>query len=98
MKNSRSSFFIWIVMGLLATFFILGCEDEEPTGGNPPEPVPANIFPLTPGNVLVYNSGTLLELDSDLPIAGTEVGYQSQWVIIGQIPVDLTYHHIPTLL
>jgi hypothetical protein len=98
MRKSKGRAFFWFVLGLFFTFFIWGCSEDKSPIVDDPDPVPANIFPLTPGNVLVYNSGTLLALDSDVPIAGTEVGYQSQWVITGQFPVGPPPYTNPTLI
>ena len=87
MKNCKNRVLSWFALGLLVFLFLWGCsEDENPVIDDTPDPVPANIFPLTPGHVLVYNSGTLLNLDTDVPIGGTENGFQSKWIIAGPVP------------
>ena len=99
MRENNRYFFIWFVLGILVTFITLGCsEDEETVQPPPPEPVPANIFPLTAGHVFVYNSGTLLNLDTDVPIAGSEVGYQSTWTIAGQVAPGPPPYTSPTVI
>lgn len=98
MKDFRSLIFFWCVIGLLSVSLISGCSEDESPIVDDPDPVPANIFPLTPGHVLVYNSGTLLNLDTDVPIAGTEIGYQSKWVIAGQLPVGPPPYTNPTVI
>jgi len=86
MKERLHYFFLLMITGVFSLFIIMGCDEEEsPIDDNTPDPVPANIFPLDSGHVLIYNEGTLLNLDTDVPIAGTEVGYQSKWIIAGRI-------------
>lgn len=99
MKNCKSMILSWFALGLLGFLFLWGCsEDENPVIDDTPDPVPANIFPLTPGHVLVYNSGTLLNLDTDVPIAGTENGFQSQWVIAGKVAPGPPPYTQPTVI
>jgi hypothetical protein len=99
MKERLRYFFILMMLGVLSLFLILGCdEDETPVEDDTPDPVPANIFPLTTGHVIVYNEGTLLNLDTDVPIAGTEVGYQSKWIIAGQVAPGPAPYTMPTVI
>ena len=99
MKNLKRIFPFIMVLGLLNSFMFTGCsKDDDPISGTPPESVPANIFPLTPGNVLIYNSGTLLSLDTDVPIAGSEVGYESKWIIAGKVAPGPPPHTQPTVI
>ncbi len=79
------SFLLAILMATSALF--VGCtKSESPTnGGTQPDPVPANIFPLIAGHVLMYNSGALLYLDTDSVIAGSSTGYASTWIVAGKV-------------
>lgn len=44
----------------------------------------ADLFPLIPGRVIVYGEGNLLYADTETPIPGTEVGFESKWIVTGQ--------------
>ena len=98
MKKSKSIALLRFVLGLLFTFLICGCSEDESPIDKTPDPVPANIFPLTPGNVLIYNSGTLLNLDTDVPIAGTEIGFESKWIIAGKVAPGPPPYTQPTVI
>ena len=99
MKERLRYIFLLIFTGVFSLFMVMGCdEDESPVEDTTPDPVPANIFPLTAGHVLVYNEGTLLNLDSDVPIAGSEVGYESKWVIAGQVAPGPAPYTMPTVI
>ena len=98
MRKIKGKAFFWFVLGLFFTFFIWGCSEDESPIVDDPDPVPANIFPLTPGNVLVYNSGTLLNLDTDVPIAGTEIGFESKWIIAGKVAPGPPPYTQPTVI
>lgn len=82
-------FVILFITGLTITSLTTnGCKEEDTTTDPPAEDltIPAAIFPLTPGRVIEYNSGTLLVNDSETPLAGSETGWQSKWIIAGPIP------------
>jgi len=98
MKERLHYFFLLMIAGVFSLFIITGCDEDESPIVDEPDPVPANIFPLTPGHVLVYNSGTLLNLDTDVPIAGSEVGYESKWVIAGQVAPGPSPYTNPTVI
>ena len=98
MKEHLNYLFLLIIAGVLSIFILMGCDEEETPIDNTPDPVPANIFPLTAGHVLVYNEGTLLNLDTDVPIAGSEVGFESSWVIAGQIAPGPSPYTNPTVI
>lgn len=101
MKNIKNFLFTFLVFGAVLSLTITGCKKEEsnPTdGGGTSDPVPANIFPLTPGNVLMFNSGNLLHADSDSAIAGTSTGFQSKWIIAGKVAPGPAPYTQPTLI
>jgi len=91
LKSLTNKFFAFLfIAGLFFTSLsYMGCKDEDSGTTNPPATdtsVPKEIFPLVPGRVIEYNSGTLLSFDSSTPIAGSEIGYQSKWIIAGPTP------------
>lgn len=99
MKSFNRKFAFLLLSGFLVVFLVSGCsEDSDPVNGGTPDPVPANIFPLTAGSVLIYNSGTLLSLDTDVPIAGTEIGFQSKWIIAGKVAAGPPPYTQPTVI
>lgn len=86
MKATTNKFFIFLfIAGLsVSMIFLNGCKDEETIIDPPPDnSVPSAIFPLTPGRIIEYNNGTLLVNDTETPIAGSETGFQSKWIIAG---------------
>lgn len=100
MKNLKNFLFSLFVFSVIITLTITGCkkDDSNPTNGGTPDPVPANIFPLTPGNALIYNNGNLLHADSDSAIAGTSTGFQSKWIILGKVAPGPAPYTSPTVI
>ncbi|QQS37982.1 MAG: hypothetical protein IPM56_08610 [Ignavibacteriales bacterium] len=99
MKSIKSIILYLIAFGVLNAFLFTGCsKDDDPVNGNTPDPVPDNIFPLTAGHVLIYNSGSLLSLDTDVPIAGSDVGYESKWIIAGKVAPGPSPFTQPTVI
>lgn len=101
MKATINKFFILLfISGLSLSLLTLnGCKEDETTTP-PPEDltVPAAIFPLTAGRVIQYNSGTLLVNDTETPIAGSETGFQSSWIIAGKTTFPVTPYTNPTAI
>lgn len=98
MKKCKSMLLSWFVLVFIVLFLFGACSDDNPVNGGTPDPVPANIFPLTPGNVLVYNSGSLLYLDTDSLIPGTSANFQSRWVIAGKVAPGPSPYNQPTVI
>lgn len=101
MKATINNFFnfLFIAGFSVSLIFINGCKDEDTTTP-PPEDltVPSAIFPLTAGRVIVYNSGTLLVNDSETPLTGSEVNFQSSWIIAGKTTFPIPPYTTPTAI
>jgi hypothetical protein len=98
LKTLRLLFWIFIPAALItgiATF--QGC-DEDTVTPEEIQPILDDLFPLVAGHAIIYGEGTLLFNDTQTPIPGSEVGFNSKWIVGGNVPFPIPPHTNPVVV
>lgn len=82
---------------ILGIITFQGCDDET-VSPEDIQPILDDLFPLVPGRAIVYGEGTLLFNDTQTPIPGSSVGFNSKWVVAGNTPLPVPPHTNPVVV
>ena len=83
---------------LFSFIFIFSSCDDDTTSPEEIVPITDDLFPLVAGRVIVYGEGTLLLNDTQTPVPGSEAGFNSKWIVAGNVPFPVPPHTNPTLV
>ncbi|HEX9739199.1 MAG TPA: hypothetical protein VGA29_00380 [Ignavibacteriaceae bacterium] len=97
MKKIVLHLFLIPVILFSFSFIFISC-DEDTTSPEEIVPITDDLFPLVAGRVIVYGEGTLLLNDTQTPVPGSEAGFNSKWIVAGNVPFPVPPHTNPTLV
>lgn len=85
---------------ILFSFSIIftSCDEDSTGPGDEVQPITDDLFPLIQGRVIVYGEGSLLLNDTQTPVPGSEAGFNSKWIVAGNVAFPVPPHTNPTLV